>query len=75
MLLQERRVLVVVAGRGGGAEDAFRPLASQAVDEVGEVLAHATTRVEDERHATANPAVRDGLLLVPKIKLTTHVAR
>ena len=64
VLLQEFRVLVVVAGRGGGAENAFGPLAGQAVDEVGEVLAHATTRVEDKRHASANLAVRDGLCVL-----------
>ena len=65
VLLQEFRVLVAVAGRGGGAENAFGPLAGQAVDEVGEVLAHATTRVEDERHASANLSVlRDGLCVL-----------
>ena len=73
VLLQEPHVRVVVAGRGGGAEFAFRPLASQAVDEVGEVLAHATTRVKDERHASADLAVCGGLRVLLDLVLDALV--
>ena len=44
VLLQERRVFLVVANRWRGSQDAFRPLARQTVDELGEVLAHAHPR-------------------------------
>ena len=64
VLFQEFCILVEVTGRGGGAENVFGPLAVHAVDKVGEILAHAINHVEDERHASANLANRDGLCVL-----------
>lgn len=70
---RERRIVFVAAIRWHRSEDAVRPFARQAVDEVGKLLAHTTTRVDHERHATAHFAIRNHFCILHGLVGDTRV--
>ena len=51
---------------------AVRPLALQTVDELGKILAHTATSVDDERHGSAYLPVRDRLGILIRLVRDAH---